>query len=147
MGGHCIAVDPWFLCEQFPKDAKVILACRQRNDDKPRFVAEKVMGMVDKLVPTIAVLGLSYKADVDDLRESPSIELCHLLQHKGARVLGVEPYVQESMIDGIDNVPLEQALREADLTVITLRTACSVRTRQASPPCPITTASACCHQA
>ena len=79
------------------------------------------MGMVDKLVPTIAVLGLSYKADVDDLRESPSIELCHLLQHKGARVLGVEPYVQESMIDGIDNVPLEQALREADLTVITLQ--------------------------
>ena len=121
VGGHCIAVDPWFLCEQFPKDAKDILACRQRNDDKPRFVAEKVMGMVDKLVPTIAVLGLSYKADVDDLRESPSIELCHLLQHKGARVLGVEPYVQESMIDGIDNVPLEQALREADLTVITLQ--------------------------
>ena len=121
VGGHCIAVDPWFICEQFPQDAKVILASRQRNDDKPRFVADKVISLVDKLVPTIAVLGLAYKPDVDDLRESPSIELCHLLQQKGARVLGVEPYVADSQVEGIDNVPLDQALAEADLVVITLQ--------------------------
>ena len=75
VGGHCIAVDPWFIYEQFPEEAKLIYAARLRNDSKPRYVADCVQKAVIKKDAVIAVLGLSYKPDVDDLRESPSIEL------------------------------------------------------------------------
>lgn len=64
-------------------EAKVILAARERNENKPHFVADKVVAKMKKVTDTVGVLGLSYKPDVDDLRESPSIELCHILQEKG----------------------------------------------------------------
>ncbi len=121
VGGHCIAVDPWFIYEQFPEEAQVILASRKRNEQKPRFVAERVIEMIkgDKNAK-IAVLGLSYKPDVDDLRESPSIELCNILMDKGYTVLAVEPFAQEGIVDGIQNVSLETALNECAVSVITL---------------------------
>ncbi|WP_283674153.1 nucleotide sugar dehydrogenase [Butyricicoccus sp. Marseille-Q5471] len=120
VGGHCIAVDPWFIYEQFPEEAKVIHASRVRNENKPRFVADKVVSSLAKVTDTVGVLGLSYKPDVDDLRESPSIELCHILQEKGVRVVACEPFAEASEVQGIPNVSFEQVMREADYLVITL---------------------------
>ena len=120
VGGHCIAVDPWFIYEQFPAEAKVILAARERNENKPRFVAEKVVSKMGKVTDTVGVLGLSYKPDVDDLRESPSIELCHILQEKGVNVIACEPFAKDSEVKGIPNVSFEEILAKADYLVITL---------------------------
>lgn len=120
VGGHCIAVDPWFIYEQFPQEAKVILAARERNENKPHFVADKVVSSLAKVTDTVGVLGLSYKPDVDDLRESPSIELCHILQDKGVNVIACEPFAKDSEVQGIPNVSFEEILQKADYLVITL---------------------------
>ncbi|MCX7614283.1 MAG: nucleotide sugar dehydrogenase [Clostridiales bacterium] len=121
VGGHCIAVDPWFIYEQFPEEAKLIYAARLRNDSKPKYVADCVFNAVkDKKDAVIAVLGLSYKPDVDDLRESPSIELCHELTQLGCKVIACEPFV-DSDVNGILNLPLEEAIRRCDYSVITLK--------------------------
>nr|WP_297174338.1 nucleotide sugar dehydrogenase [uncultured Agathobaculum sp.] len=120
VGGHCIAVDPWFIYEQFPAEAKVILAARERNENKPHFVAGKVVSSLAKVTDTVGVLGLSYKPDVDDLRESPSIELCHILQDKGVSVIACEPFAKDSEVQGIPNVSLDELLERADYLVITL---------------------------
>ena len=120
VGGHCIAVDPWFIYEQFPAEAKVILAARERNENKPVFVAGKVVSELKKVTDTVGVLGLSYKPDVDDLRESPSIELCHVLQEKGVNVIACEPFAKDAEVQGIPNVSFEEILKKADYLVITL---------------------------
>lgn len=121
VGGHCIAVDPWFIYEQFPEEAKVIHASRMRNENKPRFVADKIISeLQDREHDVVAVLGLSYKPDVDDLRESPSIELCHILHDKGVHFVTCEPFVAYDKASGFPNVSLEQALEQADFVVITL---------------------------
>ncbi len=120
VGGHCIAVDPWFIYEQFPEEAKLIHAARMRNDNKPHFVADKVVSSLKKVTDTVGVLGLSYKPDVDDLRESPSIELCHILQEKGVKVVSCEPFAKEKEIREIPNIPFEDILKEADFLVVTL---------------------------
>lgn len=120
VGGHCIAVDPWFIYEQFPEEAKVIYASRMRNDAKPHFIADKLVGSLEKVTDTVGVLGLSYKQDVDDMRESPSIELCHILQKKGVDVLACEPFSNESEVEGIPNVSFDEILQRADYLVITL---------------------------
>ncbi len=120
VGGHCIAVDPWFIYEQFPEEAKLIHAARMRNDNKPHFVADKVVSSLKKVTDTVGVLGLSYKPDVDDLRESPSIELCHILQEKGVKVVSCEPFAKGNEVCGIPNIPFEDILKEADFLVVTL---------------------------
>ncbi len=121
VGGHCIAVDPWFIYEQFPQEAKVIHASRLRNENKPRFVAEKVISELKHPdTDTILVLGLSYKQDVDDLRESPSIELCNILRDKGMHFIACEPFAPYGMLQDIENVPFTKALEQADYVVITL---------------------------
>ncbi|MDP4109225.1 MAG: nucleotide sugar dehydrogenase [Bacillota bacterium] len=120
VGGHCIAVDPWFIYEQFPEEAKLIYAARLRNDSKPRYVADRVEDAVSgKKKPVIGVLGLSYKPDVDDLRESPSIELCHELQKRGFEVLACEPFVQGD-ISSVKNRTLSEVVSSSDFIVITL---------------------------
>lgn len=121
VGGHCIAVDPWFLYEQFPEEAKVIHAARLRNDSKPRFVAEKAIHAVGgERDAVVAVLGLSYKPDVDDLRESPSIELCRILKEMGVMVVACEPFVPYGDVQGIENKELSECLDIADYVIITL---------------------------
>lgn len=96
VGGHCIAVDPWFLVELAPELSDIIHLSRKTNDGMPRYVADRVMEMVGDSERKIAVLGLSFKADVDDMRQSPSIDVIHELEEKGFTVSSFDPHVKEN---------------------------------------------------
>jgi UDP-N-acetyl-D-mannosaminuronic acid dehydrogenase len=95
VGGHCIAVDPWFIVEQAPDLAKLIHTARLVNDGKPRWVIDKVKSAAKKIRnPRIACLGLAFKPDIDDLRESPSLEIAaHLAHEIDGVIYAVEPHV------------------------------------------------------
>ena len=97
VGGHCIAVDPWFIVATNPKEAQLIRLARTINDAKPEFVCSRVRERAAALKqPVIACLGLSYKRDVDDLRESPAVEIVtRLAQQKVGELLIVEPHVSK----------------------------------------------------
>jgi UDP-N-acetyl-D-mannosaminuronic acid dehydrogenase len=123
VGGHCIAVDPWFIVDSAPEQARLIATARQINDGKPECVAHKVEDAISAYggnTPRIACMGLAYKPDVDDLRESPSCEVVALLSDKGHDVLVCEPFVEvlpESLArPGVSLVPLDEAL-DADIIV------------------------------
>ena len=111
VGGHCIAVDPWFIHGLLPDCTPLIAAARRVNDGKPEFVAETVTRM---LPPggRVCVLGLAYKPDIEDLRESPSLTLCRELRARGFAVSACEPHVCDDAIEGFENLSLEQALQE-----------------------------------
>ena len=86
VGGHCISVDPWFFVESAPELTPLIYHARQVNDQQPYFVLEKSQtGVGPTRKEKIAALGLAYKPDVDDLRESPAVEVVRLLQKEGAQ--------------------------------------------------------------
>ncbi len=121
VGGHCIAIDPWFIIEKFSEEASLLKLARDTNDNKPLFVADKVEKLInyDKTI-TIGILGLSYKPDIDDLRESPSIELAHNLQSRGYEVIGCEPNIDKKDIAGIQIDSLDVVLKSADFIVLTL---------------------------
>ncbi|MEI2419038.1 UDP-N-acetyl-D-mannosamine dehydrogenase [Arthrospira platensis SPKY2] len=97
VGGHCIAVDPWFIVDSAPEEARLIRTAREVNDTKPDFVVAKVKEAAAKFEnPKIACLGLSYKADIDDLRESPAVAIVkRLLAERVGEIIVVEPYIQE----------------------------------------------------
>lgn len=120
VGGHCIAVDPWFIAASAPHDTPLIQAARRVNDERPARVLEQVRSLAARLRrPKIACLGLSYKPDIDDLRESPALHVAHSLAADGdSELLLVEPHLQRSPIDGVPLVPLDEALRCADIVVI-----------------------------
>ncbi|HEY5670847.1 MAG TPA: nucleotide sugar dehydrogenase [Anaerolineales bacterium] len=120
VGGHCISVDPWFLVEAASDLTPLIRAAREVNDGQPQFVVELVRRVAGQLNGCrIAALGLAYKPDVDDLRESPAIEIVRLLGEAGARVLAYEPYKPDANIPGITCVTsLQEALQDADLALL-----------------------------
>jgi len=126
VGGHCLAVDPWFVVERFPKESSVIKAAREKNDYKPHWVVEKVEKEIKEKYPgkekeiTIGILGLSYKPNIDDLRESPSMEIALSLKEKGYNIVGCEPNVKKEEIKGIRNLPLNETLKESEYLVLTL---------------------------
>lgn len=128
VGGHCIAVDPWFIVNAYPEDAKLINTARVVNDGKPHFVISKVKDAVkDMKNPKIACLGLAFKPDIDDLRESPALEITKMLSDvEGYEILAVEPNV-ESLPKVLENrknvklVELEQALSDADVLVVLVK--------------------------
>jgi len=103
VGGHCISVDPWFFVETAPELTSLIYNARKVNDEQPHFVVGRVRealgGLKDK---RIAVLGLAYKPDVDDLRESPATEVIHLLQSEGARIIAWEPFKPDANLKNIE---------------------------------------------
>ncbi len=119
VGGHCISVDPWFLVESAPDLANLILAARRVNDEQPQFVVELVKGALGSLHgKRIAALGLAYKPDVDDLRESPAAEVIRLLQKEGALVKAFEPFKPEGL-PRLEYVPtLETALEDAEAVIL-----------------------------
>ncbi len=121
VGGHCISVDPWFFVEKAPHLTDLIYTARQVNDGQPQVVVELVQQALGGSLTgrRIAALGLAYKPDVDDLRESPAVEVVHLLQAAGARVLAYEPFAPQAQLEAIDTVPvLEAALAEAEAVVL-----------------------------
>ena len=119
VGGHCISVDPWFFVESAPDLSTLISAARRVNDSQPHFALELVIKAIGDLHGRkIAALGLAFKPDVDDLRESPAAEVVHLLQEEGAIVKAFEPFKLEGL-PGITCVnTLEEAVRDADCIVL-----------------------------
>ena len=120
VGGHCISVDPWFLVEAAPEKTPLIRTAREVNDAQPQFVVklvERALGSLEG--KKIAALGLSYKPNVDDLRESPAVEVVHLLQGAGASVKTFEPFAPNATLSGLETVStLKEALAETDAILL-----------------------------
>ncbi|WP_330508411.1 UDP-N-acetyl-D-mannosamine dehydrogenase [Pseudomonas putida] len=132
VGGHCIAVDPWFIVSKTPEQARLIRTAREVNDSKPFWVldkaklavAEYLQANADKTAKdvTIACLGLAFKPDIDDLRESPAVSIVQHIQraHPG-KVLAVEPNITalpSSLAAGLELVDIEDALQQADILIL-----------------------------
>lgn len=118
VGGHCIPVVPWYLIEQFPDDTTLMRTARTINDRKPLWVCERVEEIVAPPAQ-ICVLGMTYKPDVDDLRDSPSVDFARELQSRGYRVTVCEPNAKTNTVFEFENLTLNQALQK-DFIVITL---------------------------
>ena len=116
VGGHCIAVDPWFIISDFPSKANMIRMSRNTNDLKPQWVVEKVLSILgDEEV--VACLGMSYKQNIDDIRESPSIKIANdLVDYLGQdRVNICDPYLKN--LDGHDLKTIEDSIENSDIIV------------------------------
>ncbi len=124
VGGHCIAVDPWFIVDSCPEDAKIIKQARLTNDAKPYYVIDKVVAAADQFKkPVIACLGLAFKADIDDLRESPALQIVEELASRNVgQVIAVEPNIHElpgKLITAeVELASLEAALDKANIIVV-----------------------------
>lgn len=131
VGGHCIAVDPWFIVSRTPEEARLIRTAREVNDSKPGWVVERVRRAVSNFLAlhpdrrpeqvTLACYGLAFKPDIDDLRESPALNIVRDLcdWHSGP-VLAVEPHISTlpPSLARAKHVDLEAALARADVHVV-----------------------------
>ena len=128
VGGHCIAVDPWFIINSAPDETKLIHTARLVNDKKPMFVLNQVNHAVAALKKkreeiNIACLGLSYKPNIDDLRESPALKIALQLSLMGfSKEYIVEPNIKNIpdvfVKDSVELVSLEKAINESDILVL-----------------------------
>lgn len=118
VGGHCIAVDPWFIVARAPEQARLIRTAREVNDHKPEWVISKVKASADKFKnPVIGCLGLSFKADVDDLRESPSVEIVRKLKQQNVgEILVSEPTLSKH--SEFDLMPYEEVIAKSDIVLL-----------------------------
>jgi len=126
VGGHCIAVDPWFIVGASPEQSRLIRTAREINDHKPHHVAQQVIRKTERFRnPTVACLGLTYKANVDDLRESPALQIvediAHALPDLDLRI--VEPFTTElpAELRDLPNARLQhasEAIEDADIVVL-----------------------------
>ena len=123
VGGHCIAVDPWFIVDAAPKQANLIRMARNVNDSKPELVIQQVQNAACSLgEPVIACLGLSYKPDTDDLRSSPAVYITgELAKRFPGKVLAVEPNIEQlpgALNNSVQLATLDEALQRAAILVI-----------------------------
>jgi len=120
VGGHCISVDPWFLVEAASDITPLIHTARIVNDSQPEFVVESVEKALGPLNnKRIAALGLAYKADVDDIRESPAVEVAHLLVKAGASLKAFEPFKTNVKIAGLSiAISLAEVFSEAEVLLL-----------------------------
>jgi UDP-N-acetyl-D-mannosaminuronic acid dehydrogenase len=131
VGGHCIAVDPWFIVSKTPEQAQIIHTARKVNNAKPKWVIDKVRLAVSDFLQanptktakdvTIACYGLAFKPDIDDLRESPALDITQKVaeMHSGA-VIAVEPNIQQlpNNISSFSLSTLEQSIESADIHLL-----------------------------
>lgn len=108
VGGHCIAVDPWFFVEASPINTRLIATSRQVNDRMPEYTAEKIRNAVRHIPnPRICLVGLSYKPDIADTRESPAMRVVEILQQEGLDVITYDPlleaYQHTSLLEAAQN--------------------------------------------
>ena len=117
VGGHCISVDPWFIVEKNPELAILISRAREINDSMPEFTYQMVLEQVKEIPnPKVTVLGLTYKPDIDDIRESPAIEIAHMLKNNPRINLSIcDPHVKGF---GEELVDLESALKDSDCILL-----------------------------
>lgn len=135
VGGHCIAVDPWFIVDSAPEQAKIIKMARDVNNYKPQWVVEKVKAAItdvqsqnlDKSLNniTVACLGMAFKPDIDDLRESPAMQIVKDIAQIGCQVAAVEPNIHE-LPGSIDEShvslnELSEGLEKADIVVVLVK--------------------------
>lgn len=130
VGGHCIAVDPWFIVNKSPDEARLIRTAREVNDFKPEWVIEKIKLAVNAILSndpsktakdiTICCFGLTFKANIDDVRESPALDIARKIAsfHAG-QVFGVDPnIIPGADVSGVINITLKEALLKTDVAVI-----------------------------
>jgi UDP-N-acetyl-D-mannosaminuronic acid dehydrogenase len=118
VGGHCVAVDPWFLVDAAPEAARLVRTARHVNDGMPLVVLERIEALAPPPA-TLAALGVTYKADVDDIRESPALRIAELAVERGYQVRLCDPHVDPAAT-GLPAplLPLERAVRDADGVVL-----------------------------
>lgn len=116
VGGHCISVDPWFFVETAPGLAQLIRQARLVNDGQPAYVVKRLAEALGDLQgKSFAALGVTYKANVDDMRESPAVEVIHELLAAGATVRAYDPHIEMTPeLEGVLVDSLDGAVREAD---------------------------------
>ncbi|MBI96468.1 UDP-N-acetyl-D-mannosamine dehydrogenase [bacterium] len=121
VGGHCIAIDPWFIASALPNDSQLIQTAREINKSKEIWVRDKIIDRVNEIetdlnkVIKIACLGITFKPDVDDLRESPALNIVKSLLKKKYDVIVCEPNIKSH--EGLEIYPLEEAIKKADLII------------------------------
>lgn len=131
VGGHCIAVDPWFIVSRTPEQARLIRTAREVNDAKPHWVVAKVKEAISEFRLanpdrttrdlTVACLGLSFKPNIDDLRESPALQIAEELERTlECQLLLVEPNVEElpESFNGCPKVDTQTAIEKADIVLL-----------------------------
>jgi UDP-N-acetyl-D-mannosaminuronic acid dehydrogenase len=125
VGGHCIAVDPWFIVANNEQDTKIIQTARQVNTSKTDWAVEKIKSLIKKAnnngvtTPKIGCLGIAFKPDVDDVRESPALDVVERLINAGNNVMVVDPNVANNM--PFELFKLEEVLRDADILVVLVK--------------------------
>jgi UDP-N-acetyl-D-mannosaminuronic acid dehydrogenase len=122
VGGHCIAVDPWFIVSRNPEDARLIKTARIVNDEKPELVVQKIASVAKEKSKVlgrparIGCLGLAFKPDIDDLRESPALQVTRRLMDLDYEVVAAEPNVEA--VEGINLVDANTVLSTADVIAV-----------------------------
>ncbi|MEG0450432.1 MAG: nucleotide sugar dehydrogenase [Lysinibacillus sp.] len=120
VGGHCIAVDPWFLVELGGEQAQIIHMSRNTNDSMPSYTAQKTQAILNEnkiAGGKVAVLGLAFKGNVDDMRESPSTIVITELQKLGLEVISYDPHIKDNK-HATQTQSLEEATKDADIIVV-----------------------------
>jgi UDP-N-acetyl-D-mannosaminuronic acid dehydrogenase len=119
VGGHCVALDPWFLVQAAPDEAQLIRTAREVNDTQPERVLEHLSRLAQPPA-AVALLGVTYKADVDDIRESPALRVAALAAGRGYAVRICDPHVAPEAAAELPGplLPIEQAVHDAEIILL-----------------------------
>lgn len=120
VGGHCIAVDPWFLVELDPEKAQMIHLARRTNDGMPSYTAQLTADILNAKGindPKIAALGLAFKGNIDDMRESPSVEVVEQFRQRNMNIMAHDPHIKENQLP-VQTQSMEEAVQDASALVI-----------------------------